>query len=241
MAKQTKKIRVRWENFYMNLKFYLEKKRRIVLLILLFFALALIWGYGKLLELEYVKQHFSLLYITLEENDLRSFLNAVWQVQTSVSILTITFITLIMGRLHTQVHGFKLNEIMVLNKKKLNYWEKVWLNIGTVGLNFFYVSMADTSSVTLVFLISLFLTVSLLMESLHILRTPEDFEQRVADYINLELENAINTEKASFKKVDNDTEKSNDINVDASISKEDENDSAALFLLPFEKVKSWKY
>lgn len=172
-------------------------KRILILIFLSILGMALIWLYGKLLEVDFVKQRFNFLYITLEESDHRSFLNAVWQVQTSISILTITFITLIMGRLHTQIHGFKLNEIMLLNKSRFNYWEKVWINIATVGLNFFYVSIADTSSVTLTFLISLILTLSLLKESLHILRTPEDFEEVVERYIYQELDRAIEAENIS--------------------------------------------
>lgn len=172
---------------------FLKKNSRLGLLILvLIFIIGFIECYTMVLNLEWTKEKFKIIYINILVADYRSFMNAVWQVQTSVAILTITFITLIIGRLDSKIFGFKLNEVLHLRKKiSLNYWDKVWLNTGTVILNFFYVSLGNISGVTLIFLISSFLTLSLLRESLNIIRKPENYELEIESYIFQELEKSI--------------------------------------------------
>lgn len=161
--------------------------------------------YNWIIDIEWIKQKVGIIYITILDSDYRSFLNATWQVQTSIAILTITFITLILGRLDTRILGFKLNEVMLLksNELKLNYWEKVWLNTLTVVINFFYVAHANLAGVSIIFLISSLLTISLLRESLNIVTQPKRYENEMKTYILKELDKAIDFENnKEVKKAD---------------------------------------
>lgn len=179
------------------------KNRNTINIFLIFVSLVLfIELYSLFLDIAWIRDKLKIIYIAIEGADYRSFLNAVWQVQTSVAILTITFITLIIGKLDARILGFKLNEVMLLHKSfKLNYWEKVWINTLTVILNFFYVSHANLNAVTLVFLISSFLTLSLLKESLNIITTPEKYENEVKKYIFEKLDKAIEEDNEENIKV----------------------------------------
>lgn len=142
----------------------------------------------------------NLVAISLKDSDYRSFLNAVWQVQTSIAVLTITFIALILNKLETRVFGMKLNEVISLPSSKfrfLNYWEKVWLNLITIALNFFYVARADLTAVSLIFLISIVLTISLFKESLDIITKPESYEKNLKNYVSQRLDEAIKKENGN--------------------------------------------
>lgn len=152
--------------------------------------------YEWVITLKIIKEWFSVIFISLSNSDYRSFLNATWQVQTSIAILTITFITLILGKLEIKIFGFKLNELISLNnsKFKMNYWEKVWLNIITVAINFFYVAQANLTAVSIVFLISIILTILLLKESLDIIMKPETYEEKLKGYVLQKLNEEIKNE-----------------------------------------------
>ncbi|MGX5487281.1 hypothetical protein COC45_25825 [Bacillus cereus] len=154
--------------------------------------------YDWIINIEWIKQKVGIIYINILDSDYRSFLNATWQVQTSIAILTITFITLILGRLDARILGFKLTEVMLLrsNKFQLNYWEKVWLNTLTVVINFFYVAHANLTGVSIIFLISSILTISLLRESLNIVIKPEQYENEIKMYILKGLDKAIDFENS---------------------------------------------
>ncbi|MDE7573797.1 hypothetical protein [Bacillus tropicus] len=154
--------------------------------------------YDWIINIEWIKQKVGVIYIKILDSDYRSFLNATWQVQTSIAILTITFITLILARLDARILGFKLTEVMLLrsNKFQLNYWEKVWLNTLTVVINFFYVAHANLTGVSIIFLISSILTISLLRESLNIVIKPEQYENEIKMYILKELDQAIGFENS---------------------------------------------
>ncbi|HFO1031321.1 MULTISPECIES: hypothetical protein [unclassified Bacillus cereus group] len=154
--------------------------------------------YDLIINIEWIKQKVGIIYINILDSDYRSFLNATWQVQTSIAILTITFITLILGRLDARILGFKLTEVMLLrsNKFQLNYWEKVWLNTLTVVINFFYVAHANLTGVSIIFLISSILTISLLRESLNIVIKPEQYENEIKMYILKGLDKAIDFENS---------------------------------------------
>ncbi|AJG91154.1 hypothetical protein I6G77_28020 (plasmid) [Bacillus tropicus] len=154
--------------------------------------------YDWIINIEWIKQKVGVIYIKILDSDYRSFLNATWQVQTSIAILTITFITLILARLDARILGFKLTEVMLLrsNKFQLNYWEKVWLNTLTVVINFFYVAHANLTGVSIIFLISSILTISLLRESLNIVIKPEEYENEIKMYILKELDQAIGFENS---------------------------------------------
>ncbi|MDF3554654.1 hypothetical protein COM99_26470 [Bacillus cereus] len=154
--------------------------------------------YDWIINIEWIKQKVGIIYINILDSDYRSFLNATWQVQTSIAILTITFITLILGRLDARILGFKLTEVMLLrsNKFQLNYWEKVWLNTLTVVINFFYVAHANLTGVSIIFLISSILTISLLRESLNIVIKPEQYENEIKMYILKGIDKAIDFENS---------------------------------------------
>ena len=76
----------------------------------------IIFLYEQLIKTNFINKELKIIFIPLSDMDYRTYLNTVWQVQTSISILTITFITLVLNKLDYRILGFKLNEIISISE-----------------------------------------------------------------------------------------------------------------------------
>lgn len=136
------------------------------------------------------------VYINMGLDDIRSFLFTVWQVQTSVSVLSITFVTIVLTRIEHKILGMTVTEVLLLRKKRLllNYWEKVLLSIVIVIMNMFFVSHEKLGASTLLFLINGGIILSLLVESLRIIIDPESQYQKVVKFLEKNIDEIVERE-----------------------------------------------
>jgi hypothetical protein len=136
------------------------------------------------------------VYINMGLDDIRSFLFTVWQVQTSVSVLSITFVTIVLTRVEHKILGMTVTEVLLLRKKRLllNYWEKVLLSIVIVIMNMFFVSHEKLGASTLLFLINGGIILSLLVESLRIIIDPESQYQKVVKFLEKNIDEIVERE-----------------------------------------------
>jgi hypothetical protein len=168
----------------------------------LFFISLLLIVYDEILNNYLPKKKFlSFLYINMGLDDIRSFLFTVWQVQTSVSVLSITFVTIVLTRIEHKILGMAVTEVLLLRKKRLllNYWEKVLLSIVIVIMNMFFVSHEKLSASTLLFLISGGIILSLLVESLRIIIDPESQHRKVIKFLEKNIDEIVEQENNSWK------------------------------------------
>lgn len=131
-----------------------------------------------------------LFYINIQESDYRSFINTVWQVQASISLLFITLTSLIIGNLDKSIYGQKVSEIILIRKNcEITYWDKVIISILLSIINFYFVSHGDLEGTTFIFMISIYITVLLIYDTFKLLFKLDDYESKVKIYIqeNMDL------------------------------------------------------
>lgn len=137
-----------------------------------------------------------LFYITIEKGDYRSLINTIWQVQASVSLLSITLTSLIIGNLDKSIYGQKLSDVILIRKiYEITYWDKVIISILLSIINFLFVSHGDLEGTTFIFIISICITVLLIHDTFKFLFKLDDCESKVKLYIegNLDLFDNENT------------------------------------------------
>ncbi|MGE8022116.1 hypothetical protein ACQKOM_25065 [Peribacillus frigoritolerans] len=135
------------------------------------------------------------IYIDIPEQDIRSFLYTVWQVQTSISILSITFITIILVKLDQRILGMTLTDVLLINNRiLLNYWETVLMSILVIFANLVFVSRGMLSASTLIFLFSGGIILKLLFDSLMVIINPEAQHKKVIVYLENNIDKFLEKE-----------------------------------------------
>lgn len=141
------------------------------------------------------REFFGFIYLNIEEQDIRSFLYTVWQVQTSISILSITFITIILAKLDQRILGMTLTDVLLIKHRTLlNYWETVLLSISIIFANLFFVSRGMLSASTLIFLFSGVIIFKLLFDSLTVIINPEAQNKRVIIFFENSIDKILDEE-----------------------------------------------
>lgn len=142
------------------------------------------------------------VYIDISDSDYRSFINTVWQVQASVSLLSITLTSLIIGNLDKSIYGQKISDIILIRKTyEITYWDKVIISIVLSIVNFYFVAHGIIEGVTCIFIISIIFIASLIYDTFKIVFMLESYEKKVKDYIKYTLENESETEKIRLLKL----------------------------------------
>lgn len=130
---------------------------------------------------------FAFIYITGSE--LHDNAIAVWQVQTSISLITLTVIALITNRLDVEYYGVYLREwIQISHPKRLNYLDTIIISIIFIFLNYFNVLYCRLNSAVSVLLLNMFLIINFIYDICTLLFTPEKYKKEIeTDYLKKAL------------------------------------------------------
>jgi hypothetical protein len=139
---------------------------------------------------------FRFIYIDMDESSLTSFLFTVWQVQTALSLLSLTLVTIILVKLESRVLGMSMTDILLIKKDNLwlNYWEMIFVSIVIIIANLYFVSHEMLSGATLLFLLSGVTILILLVESLKVIMNPEAQYQKVLKFLEKGINQSLSEE-----------------------------------------------
>lgn len=111
-----------------------------------------------------------------------------WQVQVTIALISISLTSLIIGRLDRKIYGQSVKEILMLSKKmQLTYIDKIILVILLSVVNLWFVMYGMLGALIVIFIISIIGVLDLIIDSYNILFNPEKYEEKVKEYINLNL------------------------------------------------------
>lgn len=119
----------------------------------------------------------------------------IWQVQVTLSLISISLTSLILGRLEERRYGFTIKDILVLKKRfSLNYIEKIFIVILLGIVNLWFIIYSKLSILMWIFVISAIIILWLIYDTVNILINPNVYDKEIKEYIVSIIKNGSNDE-----------------------------------------------
>lgn len=118
-----------------------------------------------------------------------------WQVQVTLSLISISLTSLILGRLEERHYGFKIKDMLILNKGlSLNYIEKIFIVILLGIINLWFIIYSKLSILMWIFIINAIIILWLIYDTINILINPNIYDELIKEYIVSIINNESNDE-----------------------------------------------
>lgn len=127
----------------------------------------------------------SLFYLDSNVINIENLMFYTWQVQVTISLISISLTSLIIGNLETRIYGQSIKSIlMITNKFQMNYIEKIVLVILLSVINLWSIMYNSLSVLIVIFIFSIIGMLDLILDSFNIIFNPNKYESKVKKYIN---------------------------------------------------------
>lgn len=125
-----------------------------------------------------------------------------WQVQVTISLISISLTSLIIGNLETRIYGQSIKSIlMITNKFQMNYIEKIVLVILLSVINLWSIMYNSLSVLIVIFIFSIIGMLDLILDSFNILFNPNKYESKVKKYINRNIKCMLDSKENDLDEI----------------------------------------
>lgn len=162
------------------------KKNNYVMDILIIVVVIFISFYIKI----YNKEILNL--INLIEINNSSFAMGLWQVQITISLISISLVSIALSTINNVILGQRMSEVLMIRKSlKITYWDKIFIAFGLGIINFIYVANETISSEIFIFFINMIIVIISIKDTFVIISDDTKFVKVVKEYIIFKNDNAV--------------------------------------------------
>ncbi|MBS3199861.1 hypothetical protein [Turicibacter bilis] len=143
----------------------------------------------------------SFFYIDGTNRDIESLVNTIWGIQVTISLVSITLVSIIVGKMDRKLYGLKISDLLAIHKKsyfKLTYFECIGLVVILAGINIFSVIHVSLPATMLFFIINLILLGYILLKTYDVLTKEEQYIQMSGEYLQSELMLKVENKPSRF-------------------------------------------
>lgn len=108
----------------------------------------------------------------------------IWQIQASISLLSITFMSIILGWLDNKFYGIPVKKMLSMSGGCwLTYWDKVFLCLMLIPVNLIFVICKNVSCSIILFIISIAFIILMFRDTLEIVVNDKQLQTKAKKYI----------------------------------------------------------
>jgi len=115
-------------------------------------------------------------------------ITSIWQVQATVSTLTLTATAYIIGRINSTYYGICIKDLLHLSDRKstfgLSFWESILVSLLLLFVNGLFVFLNNILSVAVVSSISLYLTIVITLECIDVISESKKYADQAKALVN---------------------------------------------------------
>lgn len=139
--------------------------------------------------------------LSIRQKDVDYIINTIWQVQCSITTLTIAIMALVVSLNKEKKFGFKLlNYLFVINPKFLKFHEEIILSIVLLFISYFFVAYQALASTVFMFFINVVLVIKMVLTSVKLVLFNEQVETQLMNHILQKFQEEIDKENKDFMK-----------------------------------------
>lgn len=146
----------------------------------------------------------SFFYIDGINRDIEALIQTIWGIQVSLSLVSISLVSIVVGKMDKKLYGLKLSEVLGIQKRsyfRLTYFERISLVVILAVLNIFSVIYIVLPATMLLFLINFWLLGDILFQTYDLLTNEEKYFKLCKDYLQLEMQLKVDNKKSQFIKL----------------------------------------
>ena len=175
----------------------------------------------------------ALFYLDSDAIDIEDLMFNTWQVQVTISLISISLTSLIIGNLETKIYGQTIKSIlMITDKLQMTYIDKIVLVILLSVANLWLIMYDVLPMLIIFFIFSIIGVLDLIVDSFYILFNPNKYESKVKRYIDKNVERLLENKENDLNEIVTNIRLSNKVLIDSgNVIEVDKNNKYLLEIL----------